>query len=859
MLLKRLKLIALPILVSGALSHAQIQSNDSAQISVQASCGRLTLTPIAKNAIRVRCGERGTEQPELVFTQSDPVTASHGMDAHGSWISAGDIRADFDRQTGKLSFHGRNGQLLVEQLPAPGAVEGVRAEPRAPGVEASFSLAAGEHLFGSGQFQDGNLDIARLPRRLLQVNTQIAIPFFVSSRGYGLLWHQYGITDLNRPDHDLALQEVSLGQSETVDVTTSTGTQRQKRQLKQFAGEFLAAQAGEYALQLDLGRTMTDRWTLFIDDKPAIDFKNLWLPGVTGLITHLSAGPHRVRVEANTEDHPSLQWGLARQETHLRSPDGGVMDYTIFAGDPDQVISTYRRLAGGSPMLPKWAFGFIQCRERYTSSDEILDTVHRFRKEQLPFDLIVQDWQYWGKYGWNAMRFDETHYPDPRQLVNDVHANNAHLMVSVWSKFDPASEVGKQFQARGYFVPGTTWVDFLNPEAAKFYWSNFSSRMASLGIDSWWLDATEPENDALHQRNIFPGRGDAYRLVYPLFVTKTVYEGLRRDFPDRRVMILTRSAFPGEQRYGISTWSGDIGNDWDTLRRQVVAGLDYAASGMPYWTTDTGGFFRPAGQFNDPEYHERFIRWLEFSTFSPLMRVHGYQTRTEPWNYSSQMVEQERSLIDLRYRLLPYIYSHAAEVSSKGSTLMRPLVMDFSTDDKALDQKYEYMFGPAFLVAPVLEEGTTTKSVYLPKNKGGWYDWWTGRHLNDGADVMLDAPLMQIPLLIRAGSIVPLSSVQQYTDQLKNPDLELRVYPGRDGQLDLYDDDGISYAYEQGQRAIIAITWNDRTKKLQMGARHGSYPNMPLKRVFNIRFYGPDGTPQERQVTYDGHAITASF
>ena len=301
------------------------------------------------------------------------------------------------------------------------------------------------------------------------------------------------------------------------------------------------------------------------------------------------------------------------------------------------------------------------------------------------------------------------------------------------------------------------------------------------------------------------GSGDEYRLVYPLYVTKTVYEGSRKDAPDKRVMILFRSAFLGDQRNSVATWSGDIGNDWDTLRRQVTAGLGYAASGMPYWTTDTGGFFRPGRtQFTDPAYHERFVRWMEFSTFSPLMRVHGYQTNTEPWNYGPEMVAQEKDLIDLRYQLLPYIYSQVANVTFSGGTMMRPLVMDFSADSRALDQKYEYMFGPAFLVVPVLDPGVTQARVYAPQSKGGWFNWWTGQPVASGEEALLDAPIGKIPLLVRAGSIVPLAPVEQYVGEKQNSPLELRIYPGADGHFTLYDDDGLTYDYEQAGAPKLA-------------------------------------------------------
>ena len=377
-------------------------------------------------------------------------------------------------------------------------------------------------------------------------------------------------------------------------------------------------------------------------------------------------------------------------------------------------------LTGPAPLLPLWAYGYIHCRERFHSNEEILTTAEEFRKRQLPLDLIVQDWQYWGKYGWNAMKFDEQFYPDPASMISRLHGMNVKLMVSVWSKIDPETDVGKQFAEKGYYIPGTQWVDFFNPAAASLYWKNFSERMLSLGIDAWWQDADEPENDDLAGRNTFAGPGEKVRVLYPLIVNKTVYEGQRRDAPNKRVLILSRSAFLGQQRYASTTWSGDVGNGWDSLKRQITAGLGYTASGLPYWTTDAGGFFRPGpGQYSDPAYHERFLRWFQFASFSPLQRVHGYQTDTEPWRYGDEVEGVVRRYLNLRYQLLPYIYSQAAAVSLHGSTLMRPLVMDFAQDDQALTQKYEYMFGPAFLVSPVLEAGAVRWPVFAPATSGG--------------------------------------------------------------------------------------------------------------------------------------------
>jgi alpha-D-xyloside xylohydrolase len=383
--------------------------------------------------------------------------------------------------------------------------------------------------------------------------------------------------------------------------------------------------------------------------------------------------------------------------------------------------------------------------------------------------------------------------------------------------------------------------------------------MLSLGIDAWWQDATEPENDALAGQKTFAGPGDRFRLVYPLFVTQTVYEGQRKDAPDRRVFILTRSAFAGEQRYAAATWSGDIGNDWDTLRRQIAAGLDFSASGLPYWTTDTGGFFRPGEkQYTDSAYQERFLRWLQFSTFTPLMRVHGFQTKTEPWRYGPTLEAQQRQYLEMRYRLLPYIYSQAAAVTFHGSTLMRPLVMDFREDEQALAQKYEFMFGPSFLVAPVLQPEVQQWPVYAPSTPGGWFDWWTENKVSGGKTTATDAPLAKIPLLVKAGSIVPLGPVQQYAGEDKTGELEWRVYPGADADFTLYEDEGVNYAYEKGARSTIQLHWSDRQHTLSIGDRTGTYPGMISNRQFTVHLAGT-GASNDKRVQYAGHKLAIAL
>jgi alpha-D-xyloside xylohydrolase len=365
--------------------------------------------------------------------------------------------------------------------------------------------------------------------------------------------------------------------------------------------------------------------------------------------------------------------------------------------------------------------------------------------------MLVQDWQYWGKYGWNSMRFDEEYYPDPKALTDSLHQMGMKLMLSVWSKIDKNSEVGKQMQTAGYYIPETDWIDFFNPEAANAYWKNFKERLLPLGIDAWWQDATEPENDDLQGRKVNNGRwsGEQVRNVYPLLVNKTVYEGLKEA--GKEPMILTRCGFAGIQRYGSAMWSGDVGNDWETFRRQITAGLGMQATGIPWWTYDAGGFFRPRDQYTDSAYIERMLRWIETAVYLPLMRVHGYMSNTEPWNYGKEAQDIIAQCLKERYRLMPYIKRCAKGVSEEGGTMMRPLVFDFYNDAEALKQKYEYMFGPALLISPVTEPGVDSWQTYLPKNEGGWTDYRTGQHYDGGQYVTTSVTKAFIPVFVRAG------------------------------------------------------------------------------------------------------------
>jgi alpha-D-xyloside xylohydrolase len=864
--LRRLLVLPGSVMVAGiflcpafAEAHApggpsSLVSQSPSGVEIKTDTCVLAIRPITPSAMRVRCArETAAESPSIVLLQQSSVPVFKvSEDAASVVVVTSKMQAVFDRRSGAIHFTDHSGKTFLSETAGTRRLAQTTVQGEATfAVEEDFISPPGEHLFGSGEFQDGFLDIRDLPRRLTQVNSQIAIPFLLSSKGYGILWHNYGLTDLNPADERVALTRLSTGKETEADVTTSEGTRREVRREGEFSGEMEVSRAGRYALMLDVGQKMARRYHVEIDGKVVIDFSNFWLPPTTSWFSDLSAGRHAVRIIGQQDDQPVLFWRQSQDRTVLRSPVADAIDYVVFAGPtPDDVIATYRQVTGPAPLMPLWAYGYIHCRERFHSSQEILDTAAEFRRRNLPLDVIVQDWQYWGKYGWNAMRWDERYYPDPKAMIDRLHAMNVKFMVSVWSRIDPNAEVGKQFAEKGYYIPGTQWIDFFNPAAASLYWKNFSERMLSLGIDAWWLDATEPENDDLAGRSTFAGPGEKVRNLYPLVVNRTVYEGQRKDAPTERVLLLTRCAFLGQQRYASATWSGDIGSSWDSLKRQITAGLGYAASGLPYWTTDAGGFFRPGpGQYTDPAYHERFLRWFQFATFSPLQRVHGYQTDTEAWRYGEEVESEVRRYLDLRQQLLPYIYSQAAAVTLQGSTLMRPLVMDFAHDDQALAQKYEYMFGPAFLISPVLEMGAVRWPVYTPATLGGWYNFWTGSPVPPGTTTGIDAPLERIPVLVRAGSIVPIGRVEQYAGEKPPSDLEIRVYPGADGDFSLYEDEGTNYNYEKGLRSTIHFHWNDKRRELSIGQRSGHFSGMLQSRQLKIVAVDSSSV---RQVTYRG-------
>ena len=569
--------------------------------------------------------------------------------------------------------------------------------------------------------------------------------------------------------------------------------------------------------------------------------------GSTGLPFLLTSGGWGVLWDNASVGDVAIGQPAEGSDLVFSSERAEAVDYYVLTGaGAEAIIAGYRKLTGEVPMLPRWAWGFWQSYEHYATQDEIVGVAKRYRDSGIPIDGIIQDWQYWKDGQWGAHRFDPARYPDPAKMVADIHALDIHTIVSVWARFDKDTDNRAELDAAGALFPKTypnvyppgfgRWYDPFG-KGRDLYWNEISRRLGKDGFDGWWLDASEAELGGnwgeMREVETAKGPGALVYNAYPLFHTMGVYEGHRRDFPDRRPVILTRSAWAGQQRNGAISWSGDIHGDWETFRRQIPAGLNFVAAGLPYWNTDIGGFF--AGDPKDPAYGELFTRWFEYGTFTPMFRVHGTGKSKEMWQFGSDVQPILLRYDRLRYRLLPYIYSLAWQVTSQGSSMMRPLVFDFGSDPDALDIPDQYMFGPAVMVAPVTRKGADARTVYLP-GAGDWYDFWTGKRMKGKTDIVAQAPLATLPLFVRAGTILPMGPAVGYAEAQKDKPIELRIYRGGNGRITLYDDSGNGWGYEKGERATIDIAWNEAAHTLVFGARKGKFPGMKTVREFRVVF-----------------------
>jgi alpha-D-xyloside xylohydrolase len=563
------------------------------------------------------------------------------------------------------------------------------------------------------------------------------------------------------------------------------------------------------------------------------------------------------------------------ESTSFKSDVGNCIDYYfMYGGNADGVIAHMRDLTGQVPMFPLWTFGYWQSKERYKSQDELVDVVKKYRELGVPLDGIIQDWQYWGNnYLWNAMEFLNSDFYNPKKMIDDVHNMHAHMIISIWNSFGPQTKQYKELEKIGALMDFQTWpqsgsdkwppimdypsgvrvYDPYNPEARDIYWKYLNKGIFSVGMDGWWMDSSEPDHLSFKPTDLdnktYLGSFRKVRNAFPLMTVGGIYDHQRAVSSDKRVFILTRSAFAGQQRYGANTWSGDVTSSWDALRNQISAGLNMSLSDIPYWNSDIGGFFlsRFRKKLDDAGYRELYARWMQFGAFCPMMRSHGTDAPREIYQFGKKgdnIYDAIDKAINLRYSLLPYIYSISWDVTANQSTMMRALVMDFPEDKQALDINDQYMFGKSILVCPVTsplyskdteEDFTTIKSreLYLPKG-ADWIDFWTGDKYTGEQKVNKEAPFDIIPLFVKAGSIIPLGPKVQYATEKKWDNLEIRVYEGANGEFTLYEDENDNYDYEKGIFSTISFSWNDARKELTISDCKGSFPGMLTDRKFNI-------------------------
>ena len=601
----------------------------------------------------------------------------------------------------------------------------------------------------------------------------------------------------------------------------------------------------------------------------------------------------------------------------------GVDYYFMYGGSADGVIALMRQLTGDVPMFPLWTYGFWQSKERYKTAAETESIVDQYRALQVPLDGIIQDWQYWGSnYLWNAMDFLSEDFSNGKQLIQNVHKKHAHFMISIWASFGPQTQQFRELNEKGLLMPFETWpqsgishiwppvmkypsgvkvYDAFSPAARDIYWK-YLKTLYDYGTDAWWMDSTDPDffnpRESDYEHKVYGGTWRSQRNAFPLETVRGIYQAQRKDYPnDKRVFIMTRSSFAGQQHYGSNMWSGDVNSSWDMLRKQVPAGLSYSLTGNPNFNTDIGGFF--CGSYNtrgrgsapkNPQFQELYVRWMQYGLFCPVFRSHGADAPREIWQFGKKgepVYDAIEKQIRLRYRLIPYLYSTAWQVTSNNDSYMRPLFSDFASDKKVWNMTDEFMFGRSILACPIVdpqyteekiirtnamtgwdrkevnsEKGivnsdfTATKTAvkYLPKG-ATWYDFWTNKSYKGGQNVTLETTLDRVPMFVRAGSILPLGPEMQYVGEKAWDNLEIRVYPGADGTFTLYEDEGDTYNYEKGQYATITFQWNDRARKLTIGSRQGSYQGMLQQRKFTLVL--PNG--QQKVVDYSGNDIVVDL
>jgi len=644
---------------------------------------------------------------------------------------------------------------------------------------------------------------------------------------------------------------------------------------------------------------------VYLDDKLVVEerWRTAWNPNSYKFSADLTEGQrYKIRLEWRPDGGVSYIGLKAlspvdpaeQNKLSLWSEMANQLDYYFIKGNSmDEVVSGYRTVTGKAQVMPKWSMGFWQSRERYKTQDEIVSVLKEFRKRQIPIDNIVQDWSYWPVDAWGSHEFDKKRFPDPQGMVDAIHEMDGRIMISVWPKFYYTTDHFKAFDEKGWMYrlavedsirdwiyPGFigSFYDSYSEGARQLFWDQMNDKLYTFGMDAWWMDASEPDilsNASMDYRKALMnptalGSSTEYFNAYGLMNAKGIYEGQRSTNDYDRVFLLTRSGFAGSQKYAAAIWSGDIGTRWEDMKAQISAGINYAIAGNPYWTMDNGGFcverryeVAKEGSEDMNEWRELNVRWNQFGAFVPLFRSHGQFPYREIWHIAPQNHPAYQSMVyytQLRYRLMPYIYSLAGMAHFDDYTIMRALAMDFGCDKNVLNIGDQYMFGPGLMACPVYQYKARNREIYFPCEKVVWYDFHTGKQYAGGQKLSIDAPYNRMPLFVAAGSIVPMGKVIQSTKE-EQKDLMIYVYAGKDGSFSLYEDEGVNYNYENGAYATIPFSYNDAEKTLTIGERKGEFDGMATERTFTIRYNAGIDAAKASGVTvkYDGKAQTVKL
>jgi len=808
--------------------------------------------------------------------------------------------------TGEISFSDSTGKpVLMEKQGGgktyiPYKLDGKKCFK----IREEFESTSDEAFYGLGENQNGLVNLKGKDLNLYQINTIAFIPYLVSSKNFGILWDNNSISKFGDIRDYKSISHLKLYSPEgaqgglTVVYTEVANPEKVyvKRTESEIDYEYLNSMKkipSGYNLNSGLVKwegsiesdtsglhkfiLFTSGYTkLWLDGKLLVDkWRQSWNPTSSRLYLSMEKGKkYKLKIEwipNGGEAYISLKYlpplnQVEQNELSLFSEAADQINYYfVYGKNTDEVINGYRTITGKANIMPKWAMGFWQSRQRYKTQEELLSVVKEFRKKNIPLDNIVMDWFYWKEDKWGDHEFDSSRFPDPEAMIKELHQMNTHFMISVWPKFYTGTKNYDYMNKKGWLYKRnvenkqkdwvgyvSTFYDAYNPEARKYFWDQMNTKLFSKGVDAWWLDATEPDilsNISTDDRKQLTGptaigSSTKYFNSFSLVNAKAVYDGQRVTSPNQRVFILTRSSFAGLQRYSAATWSGDIATRWHDMENQIACGLSFCISGIPYWTMDIGGFSVENRYVNAKgddldEWRELMARWYQFGAFCPLFRAHGEYPFREMFNIATEnqpAYEAMLSFDKLRYRLMPYIYSLAGKVYFDDYTIMRPLIMDFESDTNVYNIADQYMFGPDILVNPVYRYKERSRKLYLPSSTG-WYDLFSGKYFEGGQSIEAAAPLNIIPIYVKEGSIIPVGPEIQYASEKIDP-ITLYVFTGKDGSFKLYEDENINYNYEKGAYSEIPFTYNEQNRLLTIGNRIGTFPGMPESRTFQIIWVG---------------------